>query len=181
MRSNVRHRPAPTKHLDLDLQFSVRHLADEQRVIDARNAFVMNSLLQEITRSGTAARAQATLKRTDLFGKTGTTNDAVDAWFVGYHSKIAAIAWIGYDQPKNMGNKETGGGLALPIWIGYMQQALKGEPVAERPVPAGLINVEGEWYYEENPPGAGVTSLDTGVAPAAPVAKPPEAVKNELF
>ncbi|HEU4851309.1 MAG TPA: penicillin-binding protein 1A [Telluria sp.] len=150
------------------------------RVIDERNAFIVDSMLRDVVRYGTATRALS-LKRTDIAGKTGTTNDSMDAWFAGYSPKIAAIAWIGYDQPKNMGNKETGGGLALPIWIGYMQQALKGEPVIERPVPAGLINVEGEWYYEENPPGTGVTALDTGVAPAAPAPKQPEAVKNELF
>ena len=129
------------------------------RVIDARNAFVMNSLLQEITRSGTAARAQATLKRPDLFGKTGTTNDAVDAWFVGYQPTMVAAAWVGYDTPRNLGSRETGGGLSLPIWIQYMQTALKDVPVALYDPPPGVVNVGGEWYYEEYGPGKGVQSL----------------------
>ncbi|HEY1042658.1 MAG TPA: penicillin-binding protein 1A [Telluria sp.] len=150
------------------------------RVIDARNAFLIDSMLRDVVRGGTATRALQ-LKRTDLAGKTGTTNDSMDAWFAGYHPRVAAIAWIGYDQPKPLGSRETGGGLALPIWIDYMKQALKGEPVVEREVPPGLINVEGEWYYEENPPGTGVTSLIDGPAPEVPVAKPPEAIKNELF
>ena len=150
------------------------------RVIDARNAFLVDSMLRDVVRYGTATRALS-LKRTDIAGKTGTTNDSMDAWFAGYHPKVAAIAWIGYDQPKNLGNKETGGGLALPIWIGYMQQALKGEPVVEREVPPGMVNVEGEWYYEESPPGVGVATLEVGTTEAAPPPKPPEAVKNELF
>ncbi len=80
------------------------------------------------------------LKRTDIAGKTGTTNDSIDAWFAGYQPKLVGIAWMGYDQPKNLGNKETGGGLALPIWIGYMQKALKNVPVEERAVPGGLMH-----------------------------------------
>lgn len=119
------------------------------RVIDARNAYLMGSLLQEVTRSGTAARAQGTLKRPDLYGKTGTTNDSVDAWFAGYQPTRAAVTWIGYDTPRNLGSRETGGGLSLPVWISYMQQALKGVPVAEPNVPAGLINVGGELMFEE--------------------------------
>ena len=95
------------------------------RVIDARNAFVMTDLLQEVTRSGTAARAQGTLKRNDIYGKTGTTNDSMDAWFAGWHPSLVAVVWIGYDTPRKLGDKETGGGLALPVWIEYMQYALK--------------------------------------------------------
>jgi penicillin-binding protein 1A len=91
------------------------------------------------------------------------------------------IAWIGYDQPKNLGHKETGGGLALPIWIGYMQKALKDVPIEERVVPDGMIKVGEEYYYAENPPGAGVQSLDAG-EPAVPAEeKSKDAVKNELF
>jgi len=129
------------------------------RVIDARNAFIMNSLLQEITRSGTAARAQSTLKRPDLFGKTGTTNDAVDAWFVGYQPTVVAAAWVGYDTPRNLGSRETGGGLSLPIWISYMQTALKDVPITSYDPPPGVVNVGGEWYYEEFGPDRGVQSL----------------------
>ncbi|MDB5753667.1 MAG: penicillin-binding protein, partial [Massilia sp.] len=101
---------------------------DANRVIDERNAFLVDSMLKDVVRFGTATKALV-LKRSDLSGKTGTTNDSIDAWFAGYASKLVGIAWIGYDQPKNLGNKETGGGLALPIWIGYMQKALKGVPV----------------------------------------------------
>ncbi len=110
-------------------------LEHNPRAIDARNAFIMDSLLQEITRSGTAARAQATLKRPDLYGKTGTTNDSVDAWFAGFQPSIAAVTWIGYDTPRNLGSRETGGGLSLPVWINFMDKALKGVPVTEPPVP----------------------------------------------
>jgi penicillin-binding protein 1A len=132
---------------------------ENQRAIDERNAFVMSSLLQEITRSGTAARAQATLKRPDLYGKTGTTNDSVDAWFVGYQPTVVAATWVGYDTPRNLGSRETGGGLSLPIWINYMAEALKGVPVTETAPPAGLIQVNGEWYFEEYGPGRGVRGL----------------------
>ena len=129
------------------------------RAIDARNAFIMDSLLQEVTRSGTAARAQATLKRPDLYGKTGTTNDAWDAWFAGFQPSITAITWIGYDTPRNLGSRETGGGLSLPVWISFMQSALKGVPVMEPTVPPGVVNVGGEWFYTEYARNGGVASL----------------------
>lgn len=132
---------------------------ESMRAIDARNAFVMSSLLQEITRSGTAAKAQATLKRPDLYGKTGTTNDAMDAWFAGYQPNVVGVVWIGYDIPRKLGDRETGGGLALPVWIDYMQQALKGVPVQEYAPPEGVVNLGGEWFYEEFTRGAGVASL----------------------
>ena len=140
---------------------------EAQRAIPPRNAFMMSQLLQEITRSGTAARAQATLKRPDLYGKTGTTNDAVDAWFVGYQPTLVAAAWVGYDTPRNLGRRETGGGLSLPIWISFMREALKNTPVEEPPVPPGVVYTQGEWFYEEFQPGEGVASL--GSADAQPV------------
>jgi penicillin-binding protein 1A len=155
---------------------------EANRVIDARNAYLMDSMLRDVVRYGTAAKAGQVLKRPDLAGKTGTTNDSIDAWFAGYQPKLVGIAWIGYDQPKNLGNKETGGGLALPIWIGYMQKALKGVPVDERAVPEGLVQVGEEYYYAENPPGMGVQSLDVGTAQATPEQqKARDAVRNELF
>lgn len=134
------------------------------RAIDARNAFIMNRLLQEITRAGTAARAQATLKRPDLYGKTGTTNDSIDTWFNGFHPTLVAIVWIGYDQPKSLGDRETGGGLSLPVWISFMEAALKGVPVMEPSAPEGVTNVGGEWFYEEYARGGGVGALG-GAAP----------------
>ena len=150
------------------------------RVIDARNAFMIDSMLKDVVKYGTAAKAMA-LKRTDLAGKTGTTNDSLDAWFAGYQPKLVGIAWIGYDQPKNLGNRETGGGLALPIWMGYMQKVLKGVPMEERPVPDGMLQVGGDYYYAENPPGSGVRSL--GLTDRAPTEeeKTRDEVKNELF
>ncbi len=134
-------------------------LNESMRAIDARNAFLMSNLLQEVTRSGTAAKAQATLKRPDLYGKTGTTNDSMDAWFAGYAPGLAAVVWIGYDQPRKLGDRETGGGLALPVWIDYMTTALRGVPVREPEAPEGLVHQGGEWFYEENTRGAGITGL----------------------
>ena len=137
---------------------------EANRVIDERNAFLMDSMLKDVVRYGTATKAMV-LKRPDLAGKTGTTNDSFDAWFAGYQAKLVGIAWIGFDQPKNLGNRETGGGLALPIWIGYMQRALKEIPIEERPVPNGVIAVNGDYYYAENPPGTGITDLNTPPPP----------------
>lgn len=134
-------------------------LDESMRAIDARNAFVMGSLLQEVTRSGTAASAQATLKRPDLYGKTGTTNDSLDAWFAGYQPSLMAVTWIGYDTPRKLGARETGGGLSLPVWVEFMAQALKNTPVVEPTVPEGVINVGGEWFYDEYAGRAGVSSL----------------------
>jgi penicillin-binding protein 1A len=141
---------------------------ENNRAIEPRNAYIMSSLLQEVTRSGTAARAQATLKRPDLYGKTGTTNDSIDAWFVGYQPTLMGAVWMGYDKPKKLGDRETGGGLSLPIWINFMQTALKSTPVAEIPVPAGVVNVNGEWYYDEYASGAGISSLGIDGRPANP-------------
>ncbi len=140
-------------------------ITEEQRAIPARNAFTMTSLLQEVTRSGTAARAQATLKRPDVYGKTGTTNDAMDAWFAGYQPSLAAIVWIGYDTPRKLGDRETGGGLSLPIWIKYMETALRNIPVQEPSAPEGLVQVGGEWFYSEHGASGGVRNLG-GTSPA---------------
>ena len=90
-------------------------LDESMRTLDARNAFVMDSLLQSVAARGTAAAAQRTLARTDLYGKTGTTNDSIDTWFAGFQRSAVAIVWIGYDNPRKLGDNETGGGLALPI------------------------------------------------------------------
>ncbi len=160
--------------------------SDLPRAIDARNAFIMDNMLQEVTRSGTAARAQATLKRSDLHGKTGTTNDAVDAWFAGYQPTLTAVTWIGYDKPRNLGSRETGGGLSLPVWINFMERALKGVPVMETTVPPGVVNVGGEWFYEEYARNAGVANVgleDRSTMPAtvAPQAPPPTEERNRIL
>jgi penicillin-binding protein 1A len=143
---------------------------ESDRVIEARNAFLMESLLAEVTRSGTAAKAQATLKRPDIYGKTGTTNDSMDAWFAGFQPSLAAVVWIGYDTPHKLGDRETGGGLSLPVWIEFMQQALKDVPVSEPAPPDGVVNINGEWYFEEFGPQQGVSGvgLDDKPPPAPP-------------
>ncbi len=155
-------------------------LDESARVIDARNAFVMTSLLQEVTRSGTAARAQALLKRPDIYGKTGTTNDSNDAWFSGWQQQVAAVVWMGYDTPRKLGDRETGGGLSLPIWIDYMTMALKGVPVSEPAAPPGVTNVGGEWYYNEYANGSGVSSLGVEEAPVVDPATVEEERKGIL-
>jgi penicillin-binding protein 1A len=147
-------------------EFTPPPLDESARAIDARNAFVMTSLLQEVTRSGTAARAQATLKRNDIYGKTGTTNDSMDAWFAGYHPTLTAVTWIGYDTPRKLGDRETGGGLSLPVWISYMQHALQNVPVAEPVPPAGLSHESGDWAYSEFSRGGGVSNLGMDSKPA---------------
>jgi len=149
-------------------------LDENPRAISPRNAFMMDSLLQEVARSGTAAKAQATLKRPDIYGKTGTTNDSMDAWFAGFQPTLAAVTWIGYDTPRKLGDRETGGGLSLPVWITFMERALRGVPVSEPSAPEGVVNVGGEWYFEEFARGNSVSSLglddkggSAGVAPPA--------------
>jgi penicillin-binding protein 1A len=141
------------------IEVAPKETQDSRRAIDARNAFVMTSLLQEVTRSGTAARARVALNRDDIYGKTGTTNDSHDAWFAGYNPTVTAITWIGYDNPKSLGDRETGGGLSLPVWIGFMQTALKGIAPSEVQVPEGVVNRGGEWFYDEFTKNTGVSSL----------------------
>jgi penicillin-binding protein 1A len=135
---------------------------EANRAISPRNAFVMSSLLQEVTRSGTAAKARVALKRDDIYGKTGTTNDSMDAWFAGYHHNLAAVVWIGYDTPRKLGDRETGGGLSLPVWISFMETALKNMPVLESVAPEGVLFVNGDWAFEEFAKSGGVTSLGVG-------------------
>ena len=156
------------------------------RVIDARNAFLMDSMLQDVTKVGTAARANS-LGRKDLAGKTGTTNDHVDAWFAGYQATLVGIAWIGFDQPKKLGSNETGGVSALPIWMGYMAKALKDTPERILQVPEGVVSARvgdsgarsadgrSEYFYNENLPPE---------QPAAPVegaGRTSDEVRNQLF
>ena len=162
------------------------------QVIEPRNAFIMDSLLNSVARNGTAARTQATLKRPDIYGKTGTTNDSMDAWFAGFQPTLAAIAWIGYDTPRNMGDRETGGGLSMPVWLSFMEYALQGVPVKEYEPPAGVVNNGGEWFYEEYARSGGIPSLGGGagetpsapgpsadaVAPAAP---PPSEERSKIL
>ena len=150
--------------------------SEANRAIDARNAFITHTMLNDVVRSGTAAKASAALGRPDLGGKTGTTNDSYDAWFAGYQPTLVAAVWMGYDTPRNLGARETGGGLSLPIWINYMRTALKGVPVAEPKPPEGVVRVGGDWYYEEYARGGGISNL--GGAGLAPWPEPELAPEN---
>ncbi len=149
------------------------------RVIDGRNAFLVDSMLKDVIRHGTATRALS-LKRTDIAGKTGTTNDSIDAWFAGYHPKLVGVAWIGFDKPRNLGNRETGGGLALPIWIGYMQKVLPALPAVELEVPSGVVAHNGDLMYGEYSE-AGLGVLGDEPRPAAPEDPQQETQKSEIF
>ena len=159
-----------------------------ERVIDARNAFVMSSLMRDVVRMGTATKAMR-LKRNDLAGKTGTTNEFVDAWFAGFQPTLVAIAWMGFDQPKTLGRNETGGSAALPIWIDYMSVALKNVPEEAFTPPPGVIvmsvNAEtglrapegsgiSEYFYQEFP----APSTDGAAAGGE---KLPDDARNQLF
>ena len=128
------------------------------RIIEPQDVFILNSMLQDVIRVGTGRKALS-LGRADLAGKTGTTNNAQDAWFAGYQRNMAALAWVGYDQPRSLGERETGGGLALPIWIDFMQEALKKVPVSTPEMPASVLRINGEFYTASSAPGVGVSSL----------------------
>ena len=152
------------------------------RVIDARNAFLMDSMMHDVVRYGTAVRATS-LGRQDLAGKTGTTNDYVDAWFNGYQPELVGIAWVGFDQPRKLGSNETGSLTALPIWMGYMSRALKNVAESAMPLPEGVatarVNDAGqlapdgrlEYFYQEKLPAP---QGDGGVRPS-------DEVRNQLF
>jgi penicillin-binding protein 1A len=167
---------------------------DAERVLDERNAFIMTTLMRDVVRYGTAARAMA-LGRNDLAGKTGTTNDHVDAWFAGFMPKLVGVSWIGYDTPTNLGNNETGGVAALPIWMGYAAKVLKGVPETELTPPSGVVAVAinpstglreppgsggagklMEYFYQESQPPVGddtTFARDSGRAP--------DEVRNQIF
>lgn len=152
------------------------------RAIDARNAFLSDSMMRDVTIYGTAARASNQLKRRDLAGKTGTTNEYVDAWFCGYQKTVAACAWVGYDQPRKLGSRETGGVAALPIWIGYMATALKNVPEELPSPPPGLTTVpttEGknpDLIYTENLPKA---TAEPAALPGDLPPSPPPSPRSE--
>jgi penicillin-binding protein 1A len=165
--------------------------ADAERVLDERNAFLMTTLMRDVVRYGTAAKAMS-LGRQDLAGKTGTTNDHIDAWFSGFNSKLVGVSWIGFDTPANLGPNETGGAAALPIWMAYAAKVLKGEPETELSPPSGVVAVNinpvtglrerdgssrtTEYFYAESQPPYG----DEG-AFARDGSRPPEEVKNQIF
>ncbi|KLU27438.1 penicillin-binding protein [Caballeronia mineralivorans PML1(12)] len=158
--------------------------------ITPRNAYVMNSLLQSVAQRGTGARTNQ-LKRTDLAGKTGTTNDSHDAWFAGYQHSLVAIAWIGYDTPRSLGDKETGGGLALPVWMEYMSRALRGVPEYKSTMPPDVVSLGGELYFDDLTPGHGFVATIgvsqavpedvSGTSPAAPAPPVGEQEKQDIM
>jgi len=165
------------------------------RSIDARNSYVMTSLLQSVAQKGTGAGTNV-LHRTDLAGKTGTTNEARDGWFSGFQHTLVAVVWMGYDQPKSLGSREFGAQLALPIWVDYMGHALRGVPQYVDPVPAGLVNINDEIYFDNFTPGNGLITnvgmtedtipvpvdsngLPAGVTPPAPVPSNPPVDDSE--
>jgi penicillin-binding protein 1A len=161
-----------------------------ERAIDPRNAFIMTTMMRDVVRAGTAARAMQ-LGRQDLAGKTGTTNDFVDAWFCGFNASVVAVAWIGFDQPRSLGSGETGAVAALPIWMNFMGKTLKGVP--ERPLqqPEGIlvarINPETgyrepddrgglpEYFYSEFPPSRGEETSVPGSS------RTPGEIRNQIF
>ena len=147
-------------------------LGEDNRVVPARNVFLVNTLLRDVTLRGTAARAQAQLQRGDLYGKTGTTNDAVDAWFAGWAPGAVAVGWVGYDEPRSLGERESGGGLALPIWIDSMARLLRGVPVQSLEPPDGVVAVGGDWRFSEFADGGFLPRLGDAAVPRTP-ADPP--------
>ncbi len=158
-----------------------------KQVIDVRNAYTMVSMMQDVVKHGTAIRAMQ-LGRQDLAGKTGTTNDSIDAWFCGFHPTIVGISWIGYDQPRSLGDRETGGGAALPIWMNYMEKILKDVPEAVYTMPDNMvaihINEEGyrddssprvEYFYQEIVPSEHATPTPNEEI------KPADTLKDQLL
>jgi len=157
-----------------------------ERAIDPRNAWIMTSLLKDVVRVGTATRALS-LNRADLAGKTGTTNENVDAWFCGYNAAVVGVSWIGFDQPRTLGANETGAVAALPVWIADMAKTLKGTPEAVMPMPEGIvavtINAETglrdesgtitDYFFAEFPP----RSRDDSLAPG----KTGKDIRDQLF
>ncbi|PLZ03965.1 penicillin-binding protein [Burkholderia sp. WAC0059] len=146
------------------------------QAISPRNAYVINSLLHSVATAGTGAGTNV-LRRSDLQGKTGTTNDAKDGWFAGYQRSLVAVAWMGYDQPRSLGSREFGAQLALPIWISYMGHALSGVPQEEPPMPEGLTTIDGELFYADMTPGNGFVA-SIGLDSANPAGGASDAVGN---
>ena len=132
---------------------------EKYRIIDARHAYILHNMLSDVVDSGTARKAKV-LERPDIAGKTGTTNDAIDAWFAGYQPAISAVTWFGYDNPKSLGEKQTGSGIALPIWIDFMKEILKRQPIVFKPEPPGIIRINDGLFTSESLPTSQNDSLD---------------------
>jgi penicillin-binding protein 1A len=167
-----------------------------QRTLDSRNAFVMSSMMQDVIRGGTAARAMS-LGRSDLAGKTGTTNEQMDAWFAGFQRNLTCVVWMGFDLPRSLGPNETGAVAALPVWITYMGSALRNVPEESIPVPEGVVaarinpdtglrtastapkSTMIEYFYHENMPAEEEGAPSEPGAPNQP--RRPEDIRNEIY
>ncbi len=135
-------------------QTAPSNITQQQPAIDPRNAFIMNSILKDVAKYGTGSRAWRELHRSDIAGKTGTTNDAKDVWFDGYTPDLVTVTWVGYDKPKSLG-RQYGATLALPIWLDFMRVALNKYPERQLPMPDGVVSESGgtwkgdtEYYYQ---------------------------------
>ncbi|AZC22153.1 MULTISPECIES: penicillin-binding protein 1A [Pseudomonas] len=166
-----------------------------ERIIDGRTTYILNSMLEDVIKLGTGRRALA-LGRSDLAGKTGTTNDSKDAWFSGYNADYVTTVWTGFDQPESLGRREYGGTVALPIWMNFMGAALKGKPPHTQPEPEGILSLRVDpvsgraatpgtpnayfelFKSEDTPPS--VNELGNGMAPGSPLPAD-EAAPIDLF
>ncbi len=168
-----------------------------ERVIDERTAYIMTDMLQDVIKRGTGRRALS-LNRSDLAGKTGTTNESKDSWFVGYNSDYVTSVWAGFDQPESLGRNEYGGTIALPIWIDYMAYALKDKPMHQMKEPAGMMtlridpvsgriarpgtaNAYFEIFKSEDAPPTMDEFENSWEAPSSPYAEPAELAPIDLF
>ena len=135
------------------------------QAIDPRNAYIMYKIMQDVVRVGTA-RGAAALGRSDIAGKTGTTNDNKDAWFVGFNPDVVTAVYIGFDKPKSMGRAGYGGTIAVPVWVDYMRFALKGRQGKGMKVPEGVVSSNGEYYMKERMvTDPGLILDNSGIAP----------------
>jgi hypothetical protein len=145
---------------DGNVLFAAQNAAEVTRVISERNAFVMNSLLQSVVDEGTGTGVKRYLRRDDVAGKTGTTNDSVDGWFAGYAGDVVTVTWMGFDDNRSLGRHEFGATTALPIWAAYMEGRLAGAPEASFPTPPQLARLNDDWAYAENADGShGIASI----------------------
>jgi penicillin-binding protein 1A len=166
-----------------------------ERIVDGRTTFILNSMLEDVIKLGTGRRALA-LGRSDIAGKTGTTNESKDAWFSGYNADYVTTVWTGFDQPESLGKREFGGTVALPIWMNYMAAALKDKPPHTQAEPEGILSLRvdpvsgraaspgtpGAYFElfkaEDTPPS--VNELGNGNAPGSPLPAD-EAAPIDLF
>uniref|UniRef100_UPI003F58B625 penicillin-binding protein 1A n=1 Tax=Pseudomonas helvetica TaxID=3136738 RepID=UPI003F58B625 len=176
-------------------QTTVQAPAVAERIIDGRTTFILNSMLEDVIKLGTGRRALS-MGRSDIAGKTGTTNESKDAWFSGYNADYVTTVWTGFDQPESLGKREFGGTVALPIWMNYMSAALKGKPPHTQAEPEGILSLRvdpvsgraatpstpGAYFElfksEDSPPS--INELGNGNAPGSPLPAD-EAAPIDLF